>query len=148
MLGSPLHYRQAYNCMKTRDPNIKNPPNQEAWDKAPSVHRVTKYRFIYKLSVPRGLLQSDRTILQNLGIVLLNFLLFFFYDVYRILMLVRETSKDRTPLLGQVSFNINLKFEKYWMTKEANVLQQLYLILHTNLSIQTTVKESPIRPRI
>ncbi|KAL7121034.1 hypothetical protein ACP275_02G158800 [Erythranthe tilingii] len=53
----------------------------------------------------------------------------FFREVYRMLILLHETSNDLTTLLGKMAFNMLLKFEKYWLDKEPNLLLSVALVL-------------------
>jgi hypothetical protein len=56
---------------------------------------------------------------------------FFFFrkgEFYHILCLLREISKNEGTLLGRMAKNMLVKFEKYWVEKEPNLLLFIALI--------------------
>ncbi|KAG8387749.1 hypothetical protein BUALT_Bualt02G0053700 [Buddleja alternifolia] len=53
----------------------------------------------------------------------------FFREVYHILVLLRENSNDQSTLLGGMALSMLIKFEKYWIEKEPNILLSVALVL-------------------
>ena len=44
-------------------------------------------------------------------------------------MLLREASVEDNPLLGSMAANVWVKFEKYWLEKEPNILLSVAFVL-------------------
>ncbi|XP_071909644.1 zinc finger BED domain-containing protein RICESLEEPER 2-like [Coffea arabica] len=53
----------------------------------------------------------------------------FFREIYRVFMLLRKTSIEDSPLLGSMAVNMLVKFEKYWLEKEPNILLSVAFVL-------------------
>ena len=98
MLGSALHYKNAYDRMKSRDVNFKDPPLSEDWEKDEIVHG-----FLETFYVVTNIFSGSKYCTANV----------FFREVYRIHMLLRENSKDESNLFGRMAKNMLVKFEKY-----------------------------------
>ena len=94
MLESALHYRRAYDRMKTRDLNFKDPPLADDWEKARIVHG-----FLETFYTVTKIFSGSKYCTANV----------FLREIYRVFMLLRETSIEDNPLLGSML----VKFEKY-----------------------------------
>ncbi|XP_012858997.1 PREDICTED: zinc finger BED domain-containing protein RICESLEEPER 2-like [Erythranthe guttata] len=114
MLESALHFRKAYDRMRSRDMQFKDPPLAEDWEKASVIHK-----FLETFNIVTKIFSGSEYCTANV----------FFREVYRILILLRETSNDLSTLLGKMAFNMLLKFEKYWLDKEPNLLLSVALVL-------------------
>ncbi|XP_071902703.1 zinc finger BED domain-containing protein RICESLEEPER 2-like [Coffea arabica] len=94
MLESALHYRRAYDRMKTRDLNFKDPLLANDWEKARIVHG-----FLETIYTVTKIFSGSKYCTANV----------FLREIYRVFMLLRETSIEDNPLLGSML----VKFEKY-----------------------------------
>lgn len=121
MLGSALHYRKAYDRMRSCDPHFKDPPSPEDWEKAKIVHHFLESFFIVANTFSR-----TKYCTANV----------FFQEVYRILMLLRETATDLGSLLGRMALNMLVKFEKYWIEKEPNILLSMAVVLDPRFKLK------------
>lgn len=114
LLESAFHYKKAYDRMRSRDLQFKDPPLAEDWKKATIIHK-----FLETFNMVTKIFSGSEYCTANV----------FFREVYRILILLRETSKDLSTLLGKMAFKMLMKFEKYWVEKEPNLLLSIALVL-------------------
>ncbi|XP_027122470.2 zinc finger BED domain-containing protein RICESLEEPER 2-like [Coffea arabica] len=114
MLESTLHYRRAYDRMKTRDLNFRDPPLADDWEKARIVHGFLE--IVYTVT---KIFSGSKYCIANV----------FLREIYHVFMLLRETSIEDSPFLGSMAVNILVKFEKYWLEKEPNILLSVAFVL-------------------
>ncbi|KAL3537142.1 hypothetical protein ACH5RR_000508 [Cinchona calisaya] len=114
MLGSALHFRRAYDRMKSRDSNFKDPPLVEDWERARIVHG-----FLETFHIITNVFFGSKYCTANT----------FLREIYRLVTLLRETSKDETSLLRNMASNMLIKFEKYWLENEANILLSVAFVM-------------------
>ncbi|XP_027177847.1 zinc finger BED domain-containing protein RICESLEEPER 2-like [Coffea eugenioides] len=114
MLESALHYRRAYDRMKTRDLNFKDPPLADDWEKARIVHD-----FLETFYTVTKIFSGSKYCTANV----------FLRVIYHVFMLLRETSIENSPLLGSMASNMLVKIEKYWLEKEPNILLSVAFVL-------------------
>nr|XP_027090278.1 zinc finger BED domain-containing protein RICESLEEPER 2-like [Coffea arabica] len=105
---------RAYDRMKTRDLNFKDPPLADDWEKARIVHG-----FLETFYTVTKILSGSKYYTANV----------FLREIYRVFILLRETSIEDSPLLGSMAVNMLVKFEKYWLEKEPNILLSVAFVL-------------------
>ncbi|KAL3515325.1 hypothetical protein ACH5RR_022227 [Cinchona calisaya] len=112
MLGYALHFRRSYDRMKSHDSNFKDPPLVEDWERARIVHG-----FLETFHIITNVFSGSKYCTTNT----------FFREIYRLVTLLRETSKDETSLLRNMASNMLIKFKKYWLERETNILLSVAL---------------------
>lgn len=121
MIDSALHYKKAYDCMRSNDPHFKDPPTPEDWEKAKIVRH-----FLETFIIVSKKFSGKNKCTANI----------FFREVYRIVKLLRDTSTDLSSLLGRMALSILDKFEKYWAEKEPNILLSIAVVLDPRFKLK------------
>ena len=118
ILESALYYGRAYDRMETLDLNFKDPPLAEDWEEVLIVHGILET--FYTVT---KIFSSSKCYTANM----------FLREIYRVFMLLRETSIKDSPLLGSMEANMLVKFEKCWLENEPNILLSVAFVLYPNL---------------
>ena len=111
-----LHYKNAYDRVRYHYLNFKDPPLLEIWEKAEIVQN-----FLQTFCIVTNVLFCSKYYTSNV----------FFQKICHILMLLWGTRKDDSKLLGKMAKNMLVKFQKYWVEKEPNILLSIVLALDT-----------------
>ncbi|KAK6917102.1 hAT-like transposase, RNase-H fold [Dillenia turbinata] len=101
-----------------KDPSFQkyvlDPPLHENWENVKIVHK-----FLKTFNIATNTLSGSKYCTANI----------FLCEVYRILMLLKQTIQDVNSIFMDMTNDMLFKFEKYWFGKEPNVLLSIAFVL-------------------